>query len=466
MATNKIVNKPMLQYFLGKVKSLIDLKVDKVTGKGLSTNDYTTAEKEKLAGVATGATNVTIDNTISIAGQAADAGAVGTALSGKINDVQVNSTSVVSNGVANIPIADADTFGVVKADVYTDNYGGGVALYNDTLVVVGASNNRIKTGKDLTRPIATANQHVATFYGLAKAAGDSTQSVSDNAVGTYTNEAKTAIKSMIGVTVDDVQVDGTSILNNGIANVPFSTTSRLGAVQIGSGFSSPGNGILNVDIATAENVKAGSSQYKTIGPYQQHRSVFYGLAKAAGDATQSASSNAVGTYTDDALKAIRKMLGIPNIKWELIQDYTTTEDLETVTIDTDSNGQSFKLTSVLMLCKTSASTTGTADYMTAQYVGDIPAGTASTGSFPTFKMQTASRSLFKYIGEILPGIGFVQTWGAVSSDYGYSSSNVLTMTHNVTYEYIKQLKFRQYNATSSLVPSGTNIKIYGIRYDE
>ena len=30
-------------------------KVDKVTGKGLSTNDYTTAEKEKLAGIASGA---------------------------------------------------------------------------------------------------------------------------------------------------------------------------------------------------------------------------------------------------------------------------------------------------------------------------------------------------------------------------------------------------------------------------
>ncbi|WP_449602820.1 hypothetical protein [Paenibacillus sp. Marseille-Q9583] len=34
-------------------------KVDKVTGKQLSTNDYTTAEKTKLAGVTTGATNYT-----------------------------------------------------------------------------------------------------------------------------------------------------------------------------------------------------------------------------------------------------------------------------------------------------------------------------------------------------------------------------------------------------------------------
>lgn len=32
-------------------------KVDKVTGKQLSTNDYTAAEKTKLAGIATGANN-------------------------------------------------------------------------------------------------------------------------------------------------------------------------------------------------------------------------------------------------------------------------------------------------------------------------------------------------------------------------------------------------------------------------
>ena len=35
-------------------------KVDKVTGKGLSTNDYTTADKNKLAGIAEGANNYTL----------------------------------------------------------------------------------------------------------------------------------------------------------------------------------------------------------------------------------------------------------------------------------------------------------------------------------------------------------------------------------------------------------------------
>lgn len=39
------------------VKSSLDNKVDKVSGKGLSTNDYTTTEKNKLAGIAENANN-------------------------------------------------------------------------------------------------------------------------------------------------------------------------------------------------------------------------------------------------------------------------------------------------------------------------------------------------------------------------------------------------------------------------
>jgi hypothetical protein len=38
-----------------KAKQAIDGKVDKVTGKGLSTNDYTTAEKNKLGALPTNA---------------------------------------------------------------------------------------------------------------------------------------------------------------------------------------------------------------------------------------------------------------------------------------------------------------------------------------------------------------------------------------------------------------------------
>lgn len=47
------------------LNSAITNKVDKVGGMGLSTNDYTTTEKNKLAGIAVGATNVTVDSSLS-----------------------------------------------------------------------------------------------------------------------------------------------------------------------------------------------------------------------------------------------------------------------------------------------------------------------------------------------------------------------------------------------------------------
>lgn len=46
-----------LLYLWNKIKALVANKVDKVSGKGLSTNDYTSAEKNKLAGVAENANN-------------------------------------------------------------------------------------------------------------------------------------------------------------------------------------------------------------------------------------------------------------------------------------------------------------------------------------------------------------------------------------------------------------------------
>ena len=47
------------------LKEKLGNKVDKVEGKGLSTNDYTTADKNKLAGIATGANKTVVDSGIS-----------------------------------------------------------------------------------------------------------------------------------------------------------------------------------------------------------------------------------------------------------------------------------------------------------------------------------------------------------------------------------------------------------------
>lgn len=48
---NKYLDKDGLLYLWGKIKTLAGGKVDKVEGKGLSSNDFTAAEKTKLDGL-------------------------------------------------------------------------------------------------------------------------------------------------------------------------------------------------------------------------------------------------------------------------------------------------------------------------------------------------------------------------------------------------------------------------------
>lgn len=122
---------------------------------------------------------------------------------GGVQDVQVNGVSVLSNGVANVPAASTDGLGTVKI-----KSGDGVNINaNNELVISHATAALIKSGTNISRPITPGDQHNASFYGLATAAGDTTQKNSANAVGTYTDAAKSAISQMLS---GSVSVSGTT----------------------------------------------------------------------------------------------------------------------------------------------------------------------------------------------------------------------------------------------------------------
>jgi len=71
--------------------------------------------------------------------------------------------------VANVAVMSSNSYGVAKINT---NYG--VGLYNGQLQTQIASVEGTKIGTDYYHPISPYNQHAATFYGLAKAAGDTT----------------------------------------------------------------------------------------------------------------------------------------------------------------------------------------------------------------------------------------------------------------------------------------------------
>ena len=123
-------------------------------------------------------------------------------LSGYLTDVQINNSSVVSNGVATIPIGGSGTYGVFKT-----NSANGIFNDNGTLAINNASESDIKGGTEELKPLTPNKEHMAVFYGLAKASGDSTQTSSSNTVGTYTESAKSLISEMLN---GSIAVSGTA----------------------------------------------------------------------------------------------------------------------------------------------------------------------------------------------------------------------------------------------------------------
>ena len=114
MATEKkLVDQNGLLYFWQGIKGKLATKVDKVDGMGLSSNDFTTAEKEKLAGIATGANKTTIVNNLtSTSSTSALSAAQGKALSDEIAEVK-ESLSSLGYGDMMKSTYDPDNDGVV-----------------------------------------------------------------------------------------------------------------------------------------------------------------------------------------------------------------------------------------------------------------------------------------------------------------------------------------------------------------
>ena len=130
----------------------------------------------------------------------------------------------------------------------------------------------------------------------------------------YSADTKTYVDDAIpAVPVTDVQVNGVSVLNNGVANVPIGTTTRYGVVSPSTsyGLQSYGSGSsqrIGVLPANDAETNRGIEVYRPIAPARQHASAFFGLAKAAGADMGSMSSTTVGVYPVAQKSAIHTML--------------------------------------------------------------------------------------------------------------------------------------------------------------
>ena len=189
MANIKYLDKDGLTYYHSKVKTALNGKVDKETGKGLSTNDYTTAEKTKLAGIATGAevnvqANWTETNTSSDAFIQNKPNLATVATSGSYNDL----TNKPTIGNATITIQKNGT----AVDTFTTNATSAKSInipIPTTAADVSALPASTKYGADVQLSIDDTYKAVTNPTGNPKSQGWFERSgTSPNYVYTKTND--------------------------------------------------------------------------------------------------------------------------------------------------------------------------------------------------------------------------------------------------------------------------------------
>lgn len=366
-------------------------------------------------------------------------------------DVQINGTSILSNGVANIPIAGIGSLGTVKPN------GLGISVNNSgDLSINKATSEQIKSSTANFNPIVPSTIHEATFYGLAKAAGVNLANETVT-VGTYPASSKTAIKSMIGVNVDDVQINGTSIVSNGVANIPLATASTPGTVIAGNGLEvNSSTQKLQVKIASDATIKAGTNGNHFAAVGSQEKSTFYGLAKAAGDSTQSASSNAVGVYTDNAKAQIQKMIGNYEPDYVLVNDITLTEETS-IELTADDNGTPYNFRNVFISltypANTPTASTGYGRY--GFYDSNNYSVVAETGRFTT----TTNNQYRLILIERKANLTFANfTTRSTTGGSGYWSTKPYGSANGVSNVVKNIIKIAMVGG--DVEPAGTNIKIF------
>ncbi len=149
----------------------LDGKVDKISGKGLSQEDFTSAEKTKLSGIAAGATNVTVDHSLSSSStNAIDNKSVTDALALKMDNITLAdvATSGSYDDLTNKPtIPTIPTVEVIKQQTAETGYAATYQVQVDGI----QSGVAINIPKDFLIKSGTVNTVGATGAQTAAALG-------------------------------------------------------------------------------------------------------------------------------------------------------------------------------------------------------------------------------------------------------------------------------------------------------
>lgn len=318
----------------GLISDAVSTKVDKVSGKGLSTNDYTTAEKTKLAGISDSADAVSFSRsltggtkvgTITINGTGTDLYAptntdthyqsknvVGGTTATSNTSTALTNGNVYLNSVENGAITSTHKISGTGATTVTTDTGGNIIVNstNTTYSAAGTALGLVKSGGDVTISSGTItvnddshNHTISNVDGLqaaldSKSATTHTHTADSELSSTSTNPVQNKIitsalnekvpvsrtvngkslASNISLTASDVGADASGAANTALSSAKSYTDTKINAL-VGEGASETLDTIGEISAAIEDNQDAISLLNSAIGTKANKTDVDTELAK-------------------------------------------------------------------------------------------------------------------------------------------------------------------------------------------
>ena len=401
----KVFTDESLATLVDETKAYVDTvasgKVDKVSGKGLSTNDYTTTEKNKLSGIATGAevnqnafSNVVVGSTTIAADSKTDSLtiAAGTGIS-VAGDATNDKVTITNSGVRSITTGSSN--GTISVD--TNGTSVDVAVKGLGSAAYTASTAYDAAGTAQTK--ADAALASAKSYTDTKTSGLASTTVVDNKIDTH-NTATSAhndIRALISdlstklnnfLDVDDSTTDQLSevltLINNNKGTLESLTSSKINVSDIVNNLTtnstskvlSAAQGVAIQSLIDALELEVG---YITDGTYQ------VGWAREADKAVKDSDGNYINTTYETKTDAGNKLTEAKN------HATTAANTVKTALIDgADASHNTLKKLGELVDDNSSRLNTLMSDYgsHTHNYAGSSSAGGAATSANKVNKSLT------------------------------------------------------------------------------
>lgn len=252
--------------------------------------------------------------------------------------------------------------------------------------------------------------------------------------------------------VTDVTVDGKSILDeDGVAKIPFAGPSQHGVAKVDNKYGiNCINGLLqttpaNESLIDFRNVYNTPQTNRPLTPSTIDYFLRAGMTDGKGPA-----------WTADEQAAARKRFGIGD--WELIEEVTIEEETEIFIRDTDPNGNEYDLRKamIFIFCPS----TENVGYLQIVCHNSKTYGfIACVSSFVNLSttQETNGCALYEHLG---CGLYKILSNSVNTRNETYASTINGIMLQKSTTDNIKKIVISKYTAP---IPSGSTIKIYGVR---